>query len=57
MSIRASVSIATSLDGFIARRDGLPLFAGEQDTPLTHVSTTAFDLGPVQSTYTVTANP
>lgn len=35
--------------------DGIPLFAGDaRDIPLTHVQTTAYEFGFVQSTYTVT---
>jgi dihydrofolate reductase len=37
--------------------DGIPLFAGGKDIPLTHVSTTATNFGFVQSTYTVTRIP
>ena len=33
--------------------DGIPLFAGVNDIPLTHIRTTAYDFGFVQSTYTV----
>ena len=54
MSIKVSVFIATSLDGFIARKDGIPLFgSSKEDISLTHLKTTAYDFSFVQTTYSI----
>jgi hypothetical protein len=53
VSIKASVFIATSLDGFIAR-SSVPLFGPlNHDVRLTHIATRQFENGFVQSNYRV----
>jgi len=50
--VKASVFIATSLDGFIARPDGA-FGSLSRDIRLEHVSTRTYSCGLVQSEYTL----